>query len=66
MALQVLAVMRFAIATVCQVSPFLMALQALAVMRLTIATGLHTFIFFLQRPQVFQVQMRFQRFLPIV
>ena len=55
---QVLAVMRLSIAPVCQVLPFLMVLQALAVMRFRIATGLHTFIFFLQRPQAFQIQMR--------
>ena len=58
-------VKRLAIAAVCQVSPFLTVLQVLAVMRFRIATGLHTFIFFLQRLQAFQIQMRFQRFLPI-
>ena len=63
--LQVLAIMRLVIATAYQVSPFLMVLQVLAVMRLVIATDLHTFIFFLQRPQAFQIQMRFQTFLPI-
>ena len=63
--LQVLAILRFAIATVCQALPFLIVLQALAVMCFRIATGLHTFIFFLQRPQAFQIQMRLHAFLPI-
>ena len=65
MVLQVLAIMRFLDATVYQVSPFLIVLQVLAIMRFIIATGLHTFIFFLQRPQAFQIQMRFHTFLPI-
>ena len=65
MALQALAIMCFSIATVYQVSPFLMALQVLAIMRLGVAMGSHTFIFFLQRPQAFQVQMRLQTFLLI-
>ena len=62
---QVLAIMRLAIATIYQASPFPIVLQALVDLRFRIATGLHTFILFLQRPQVFQIQMRFQIFLPI-
>ena len=57
--LQVLVILRFRVATVYQVSPFLIVLQVLTNMRFRIATGLHTFIFFLQRPQAFQIQMRF-------
>ena len=63
--LQALARMRLALATVYQVSPFLTVLQALVMVHLAIAMGLHAFIFFLQRPQAFQIQMRFQTFLPI-
>ena len=65
MVLQVLVNLRLVIATVYQASPFLVVLQALVDLRFRIATGLHAFIFFVQRPQAFQIQMRSQIFLPI-
>lgn len=40
-------------------------IPTLAVMCFIVVTGLHTFIFFLQRPQAFQIQMRLHAFLPI-